>query len=80
MRREYLPKAAERAARRVEKRGSVARSSPVVGREAEPGGRVGVRLPGRTVLPVPVSTAGLAVRGDKLRIYQEEFVSMYVDF
>ena len=42
MRGEYLPKAAERAARRVEKRGSVARSSPVVGREAEPGGRVGV--------------------------------------
>ena len=55
MRGEYLPKAAERAARRVEKRGSVARSSPVVGKEDEPGGRVGVRLPGR-LLGLPVST------------------------
>ena len=41
------PKAAPRAVSRVENRGSVASSSPVVGREAEPGGRVGVR--GRTL-------------------------------
>ena len=52
MRDEYLPKAAERAARSVENRGSVARSSPVVGREDEPGGRVGVRAPGRLVSTV----------------------------
>ena len=45
------PKAAPRAVSRVENLGSVASSSPVVGREAEPGGRVGViQLPGRLLV------------------------------
>ena len=53
------PKAALSATRRVEKRGSVARSSPVVGREAEPGGRVGIR--GRTLgRAVSLSIQGLS--------------------
>ena len=43
------PKAAPSARRREEKRASVARSSPVVGREAEPGGRVGGELLGLTL-------------------------------
>ena len=53
-----VPKAALRAASNVENRLSVARSSPVVGREAAPGGRVGVSLggiPGPLVGPEALS-------------------------